>query len=260
MDVISRLTSTSLYIVCLVMFIVFVYVEPRTREPLLDMRLFKSRLFSSGNISQFLYSLGFGALSLILILYFEVIRGYDAFTSGLLLVPWDVAFISIGPISGRLSDRYGTRLFAMLGLGIGGLCYAVAALMLTASPPLWKLELLLIVIGLGQGLFSSPNISSVMGSVPPERRGVASGIRATMFNAGNVVSIGLVAYVITTAIPYHVVSEIITGGYTSLTVGDATGFITGMSRAFIVAAVITFVAMFASSLRGVESKGRMVPG
>jgi MFS family permease len=239
------------------MLIAFVYLEPRTREPLLDMRLFKNRLFSSGNISQFLYSLGFGALSLILILYFELIRGYDALSSGLLLIPWDVAFICIGPISGRLSDRFGTRSFTMLGLGIGGLCFAVAALMLSASLSIWKVEALLVVFGLGQGLFSSPNISSVMGSVPPERRGVASGIRATMFNAGSVVSIGLVAYVITTAIPYHVVSEIITGGYTSLTVGDATGFMTGISRALIVTAVITFVAMFASSLRGVESKGRI---
>ena len=260
MDVIDRLTSASLYAVCLLMFTFFVYLEPRTQEPLLDMRLFKSRLFSSGNISQFLYSLGVGALSLILILYFELIRGYDALTSGLLLVPWDVAFISIGPISGRLSDRYGTRFFAMLGLGIGGVCYAAAAFMLTATTSLWNVELLLVVIGLGQGLFSSPNISSVMGSVPPERRGVASGIRATMFNAGNVVSIGLVAYVITTAIPYQVVSEIITGGYTSLTVGDAAGFVTGMSRAFIVAAIITFAAMFASSLRGAEYKDRTMLG
>ena len=255
MDLISRLTSAFLYVVCLVMLIAFVYLEPRTREPLLDMRLFKNRLFSSGNISQFLYSLGFGALSLILIIYFELIRGYDALTSGLLLIPWDVAFICIGPISGRLSDRYGTRFFTMLGLGIGGLCFVVAALMLSASLPIWKVEVLLVVFGLGQGLFSSPNISSVMGSVPRERHGVASGVRATMFNAGSVVSIGLVAYAITTAIPYHVGSEIITGGYTSLTVGDATGFMTGISRAFIVAAVITFVAMFASSLRGVESKG-----
>jgi MFS family permease len=117
-------------------------------------------------------------------------------------------------------------------------------------------ELLLVVIGLGIGLFSSPNISSVMGSVPPQRRGVASAIRATVFNTGNVVSIDLVAYIITTAIPYQVVSGIITGGYTTLTAGESAGFVIGMGRAFIVAAIITFAGMFASSLRGSEIKNR----
>jgi EmrB/QacA subfamily drug resistance transporter len=250
MDIIGRLTSASLYAVCLALFVLFAYLEPRVQEPLLDMRLFKIRLFSLGNLSQLLYSLGFGALSLILILYFQLVRGYDALTSGLLFLPLDVAFISIGPISGRLSDRYGTRFFATLGMGIGGVSYLVAAFMLNSTASIWSVELLLVVFGLGLGLFSSPNISSVMGSVPAQRRGVASAIRATVFNAGNVISIGLVAYIVTTAIPYQVVSGIITGGYTSLTPGDAAGFVTGMGRAFIVAAVITFVGMFASSLRG----------
>jgi hypothetical protein len=100
------------------------------------------------------------------------------------------------------------------------------------------------------GLFSSPNISAVMGSVPAQRRGVASAIRATLFNTGNVVSVGLVAFIITTAIPYSVVSSIIVGGYTSLTPEDAVGFVAGISRAFIVAAAITLTGMFASSLRG----------
>lgn len=93
-----------------------------------------------------------------------------------------------------------------------------------------------------------------MGSVPPQRRGVASGVRATIFNTGNVVSIGLVAYIITTAIPYQIVSGIVTGGYTTLTLGESMGFVTGIGRAFIVTAIITFAAMFASSQRGPETK------
>jgi hypothetical protein len=93
-----------------------------------------------------------------------------------------------------------------------------------------------------------------MGSVPPQRRGVASGIRATVFNTGNVVSIGLVAYIITTAIPYQVVSGIITGGYTTLTLGESIGFVSGIGRAFLVAAVMVFAGMFASILRGPKAK------
>jgi MFS family permease len=218
------------------------------------MRLFKIRLFSAGNISQFLYSLGFGSLSLIIILYFQLIRGFDALTAGILFLPLDVAFVIIGPISGRLSDRYGTRGLATLGMGVGTVGYVALVFLLTATTPLVQVEIILVIIGLGVGLFSSPNISAVMGSVPADRRGVASAVRATLFNTGNVVSIALVAYIITTAIPYQVVSGIITGGYTTLTASDSVGFITGIGRAFIVAAVITLAGMFASSLRGHETK------
>jgi EmrB/QacA subfamily drug resistance transporter len=258
MDIIDRVTSASLYASCALLFALFAYLEPRISQPLLDMRLFKIRLFSLGNISRLLYSLGFGALSLILILYFQLIRGYDALTSGLLFLPLDVTLIIIGPICGRLSDRYGTRLFATLGMGIGGASDLLAAFMLSSTVPLWSIELLLVVLGLGLGLYSSPNISSVMGSVPPERRGVASAMLYTVLNAGNVISIGLVTYIVTTAIPYQVVSGIITGGYTSLTPTDTAGFVTGMSRAFIVSAIITFAGMF-SCLRGRELKRHHQP-
>jgi len=256
MDVIEITTSAVLYLSSLILFALFLYFEPRTVEPLLDMRLFKIRLFSAGNLSQLFYSLGFGALSLIVILYFQLIRGYDALTAGLLFLPLDVAFIAIGPISGRLSDRYGTRLFATLGMAIGSIGFIASALFMSATTPLFLVEFILVVIGLGLGLFSSPNISSVMGAVQPQSRGVASAIRATVFNAGNVVSIGLVAYIITTAVPYQIVSGIITGGYTSLNSSDATGFVTGMGRAFIVSAALTLAGMVASSLRGHEMKNK----
>jgi MFS family permease len=218
------------------------------------MRLFKIRLFSAGNLSQLLYSLGFGSLSLIIILYLQVIRGFDALTAGVLFLPLDVAFVSIGPLSGKLSDRYGTRGLATLGMAIGTVAYIALASLLTATTPIIQIEIILVVVGLGLGLFSSPNISSVMGSVPPQRRGVASAVRATIFNTGNVVSIGLVAYIITTVIPYQVVSGILTGGYTTLTAADATGFVSGIGRAFVVTAIITFAGMFASSLRGPKNK------
>jgi len=253
MAAIDNIEAAVLYLISIVTFALFLYVEPRMAEPILDMRLFKIRLFSAGNVSQFLYSLGFGSLSLIIILYFELIRGFDALTAGLLFLPLDVAFVSIAPISGKLSDRYGTRWLATLGMAVGTVGY-VALVFLSATTPLVQIELILILSGLGMGLFSSPNISAVMGSVPSQRRGVASGIRATVFNSGSVVSIGLVAFIITTAIPYQVVSGIITGGYTTLTPGEALGFVSGIGRAFLVAAAITFVGMFAASLRGPETK------
>jgi EmrB/QacA subfamily drug resistance transporter len=249
-----ELGAMPLYLISLLAFASFVYVESRRPEPILDMRLFKIRLFSAGNLSQLLFSLGFGSLSLVVILYLQLIRGYNAFTAGLLMLPLDFAFVTVGPMSGRLSDRYGTRGLATSGLGIASLGYVCLGLLITDQIPIVQVEFILLVIGIGLGLFSSPNISSIMGSVPPQRRGVASAVRATLFNTGNVVSIGLVAYVITTAIPYSVVSGIITGGYTTLTPAESLGFVAGIQGAFIVAAIITIFGMLASSLRGPRTK------
>jgi len=253
MSSIDATGTAILYSISAVTFVLFLYSEPRRTEPLLDMRLFKIRLFSAGNISQFLYSLGFGSLTLIMTLYFQLIRGYDALTAGLLFLPLDLAFVSIAPISGRLSDRYGARWLATLGMGVRTVC-SLALAFLTPATSLAQIEAILIVTGVGLGLYSSPNMSSIMASVPPQRRGVASAVRATLFNSGSVISIGLVAYIITTAIPYQLVSGIITGGYTTLTSGESMGFVTGIGRAFIVTAIITLVGMFASSLRGPETR------
>ncbi len=251
---INRIEAVGLYSISLAIFALFLYVEQRKAEPLLDLRLFKIRLFSAGNVSQFLYSLGFGALSLIIILYFQLIRGFNALTAGILFLPLDVAFVSIGPISGKLSDRYGTRWLATLGMLVGTVSYILLAFLLNATTPIEQIETILVMVGLGVGLYSSPNISSVMGSVPPQRRGVASAVRATVFNTGSVISIGLVAYIITTAIPYQVVSGMITGGYTTLTPGESIGFVTGIGRAFLVAAAITLIGAFTSGLRGPEKQ------
>jgi MFS family permease len=147
MAAIDNIGAAILYIISIVTFALFLYLEPRTAEPILDMRLFKIRLFSAGNVSQFMYSLGFGSLSLIIILYFQLIRGYNALTAGLLFLPLDVAFVSIGPISGKLSDRYGTRWLATLGMAVGAVGFIALAFLVSATTPLYEIEIILIVVG-----------------------------------------------------------------------------------------------------------------
>ena len=254
---ISQFGAAVLYLISLITFGLFLYVELRVDTPLLDMQLFKIRLFSAGNISQLLWSLGLGSLSLTIILYFEIIRGFDALMAGLLFLPIDVAFVCSGPMSGRIADRYGnTRLLATLGMGIATIGYAALAFLLNATTPLEQVEIILIVIGLGTGIFASPNISSIMLAVPPHRRGVASAVRSTIFNIGIVVSVGLVAYIITTVMPYQLVSGIIMGGYTTLTPSDSNNLMIGIERAFTVTAIVSLIGMLPSSLRGPETSAR----
>jgi len=228
----------------------FVYVETHHSEPILDMKLFRIRAFSAGILSQLLFSLGFGAQSLIIILYLQLVRGLSPLNAGLAFIPLDVSFSAVGAISGRLSDRYGARGFTTLGLSLGALGYFLLSLTITVNSSITVIEAILVLIGGGLGFFASPNVSSIMGSVPAERRGVASAIRATIFNAGGVVSIGMVAAIVTTAIPYSTVSQILIGGITSLSTADALGFVEGIRRAFLVAALLTLPAAVASSFRG----------
>jgi hypothetical protein len=93
-------------------------------------------------------------------------------------------------------------------------------------------------------------------AVPPHRRGVASAVRATIFNIGIVVSVGLVAYIITTVMPYQLVSGLIIGGYTTLTPNDSKNLMTGIGRAFTVTAIITMIGMLPSRLRGPETSAQ----
>ncbi len=249
---------TAFGLVCLAL---FVRVESRRRDPLMDLKLFRIRVFSAAALSTLLFSLGFGAQSLILILYLQIIRGFPPLNAGLAFIPLDVSFSLVGAMSGRLSDRYGARGLSTLGLSLGSIGYLLLGLTVSVDTSLVVIEGILVLIGVGLGLFASPNISSLMGSVPPERRGVASAIRATLFNTGSVVSIGLVASVITTAIPYSTVSQIIARGNVGavLTTSERLGFVEGIRRGFIVSAAIIVPAAMASSLRGAKNSEETAP-
>jgi MFS family permease len=110
--------------------------------------------------------------------------------AGIFMLPLTLGFLIAGPVSGYLSDRFGARMFSTTGLVV----VAVSFLGLLALPIDFDYGLfaaLLLLNGLGQGMFSAPNTSSIMGSVPPEYRGVASGMRSTFQNSGTALSIGV---------------------------------------------------------------------
>lgn len=237
----------------------FVYVESHQRWPLLDLKMFRIRAFAAGILSQLLFSLAFGAMGLIIILYLQLVRGFDPLKAGLSFIPLDVSFSIVGAVSGRLSDRYGARGLTTLGLTLGSIGFFLLAFLINVDTSLLVIEAILTFIGGGLGFFASPNVSSIMGSVPAERRGVASAIRATIFNTGGVVSIGMVAAIVTTAIPYSTVSQIIAGTIPILTGSEAFGFVEGIRRAFLASAILMVPAAIASSFRGPKLKVILKP-
>ncbi|WP_436801340.1 MFS transporter [Streptomyces griseorubiginosus] len=176
----------------------FCLVETRVAQPMFQLSLFKVRAFAAGNLAALLTAIARGGLQFMLIIWLQGIwlplHGYDfedtPLWAGIFMLPLTLGFLIAGPVSGYLSDRYGARLFSTTGL----ILVAGSFLGLLALPVDFTYGLfaaLLLLNGLGQGMFSAPNTSSIMGSVPAEYRGVASGMRSTFQNSGTALSIGV---------------------------------------------------------------------
>ena len=227
----------------------FVYVELHSRTPLMDFTLFKIRAFTAGISSNFLASIARSAVSLVLTIYFQGVLIYDAFKAGLALIPFAVAFVSLGPLSGYLSDKYGPRWFTTVGLSIStaGL---VGLALIPANVSYSVLAVLMILVGAGGGMFVAPNISSIMSSAPVTRRGVASGMSATLVTTGALLSLSISFAVLATSIPINVLQAVFAGLPLPGGAPSVDLFIGPMHTIFWIMALMSLVAIFPSALRG----------
>jgi MFS family permease len=178
--------------------IAFCVAETRIAEPMFRLALFRVRAFAAGNLAALLMAVARGGMQFMLIIWLQGIwlplHGFDYASTplwaGIYLLPLTVGFLIAGPLSGFLSDRFGARLFATGGLVLVA-CAFLGLLVLPVNFAYPEFAALLLVSGIGQGMFSAPNTSAIMSSVPPHQRGVASGMRATFQNSGTALSIGV---------------------------------------------------------------------
>lgn len=182
----------------LAMLAAFCVIETRVEQPMFRLSLFRIRAFTAGNLANLLAGLGRGGLMFILIIWLQGIylprHGYSfsqtPLWAGIFMLPLTAGFLVAGPVSGWLSDRYGARPFAT-----GGMLVAAASFLLLEYLPVnfsyWQFALILLLNGIGMGLFASPNRAAIMNSLPPEQRGVGSGMSATFQNSSMVLSIGI---------------------------------------------------------------------
>ena len=175
----------------------FIQVERRSSSPMLDLNLFRIPLFSAATFSAVLNYICVYTITFLLPFYLIQGRGMDPAQAGLLLTAQPIIMAIAAPISGSLSDKIGSRWPGMIGMGLlsSGL-FMLARL--DATTPLLFVGLGLAVAGLGTGTFISPNTSALMGSAPPQRQGIASGVQAAARNAGMVLGIGLAGAIFTT--------------------------------------------------------------
>ena len=180
------------------MLMAFALIEQRVAEPMFRLQLFRIRAFTAGSLSSLLASIGRGGLMLVLIIWLQGIwlpsHGYSfsrtPLWAGIYMLPLTAGFLLAGPVSGYLSDRFGSRPFAT-----GGMIAAAGSFFLLELLPVdfsyWAFATVLLMNGLAMGAFAAPNRAGVMNSLPPQHRGVGSGMNSTFQNAAQVLSIGI---------------------------------------------------------------------
>ncbi|MGZ4109831.1 MAG: MFS transporter [Actinomycetota bacterium] len=176
----------------------FCWVELHVEQPMFDLRLFEIRAFTFGNLASLLSSIGRGGLQFMLVIWLQGIwlplHGYSFVSTplwaGIYMLPITAGFLLAGPVSGWLSDRYGARPFATGGMVVAAVTFALL-MTLPANFHYPVFASLLLLNGIGFGLFAAPNTTAIMNSVPARQRGAASGMRATFQNSGMLLSIGI---------------------------------------------------------------------
>lgn len=178
--------------------VAFCFIELRVAEPMVDIRLFRSASFGMGNLAGLMSSVGRGGLQFMLIIWLQGIwlplHGYSfestPLWAGIYMLPMTFGFLAAAPIAGSLADRFGARPFTVGGMVLMAVTF-VALVMIPVNFNYWVFAVLVFLNGLGGGIFTAPNTAAIMSSVPAAQRGAASGVRATFFNAGSSLSIGV---------------------------------------------------------------------
>ena len=178
--------------------VAFCFIELRVAQPMVNIRLFRSASFGMGNLAGLMSSVGRGGLQFMLIIWLQGIwlplHGYSfestPLWAGIYLLPATFGFLVAAPVAGTLADRFGARPFTVGGMLLMAVSF-IALVMIPVNFDYWVFAILVFLNGLGGGIFTAPNTAAIMSSVPAAERGAASGVRATFFNAGSSLSIGI---------------------------------------------------------------------
>ncbi|MGP6239803.1 MFS transporter [Cuniculiplasma sp. SKW4] len=176
----------------------FVFIERAVEQPMFNLSLFRNRAFTAGSFASLLQSMGMGGLMFMIIILLQGIwlplHGYSyssvPFWAGIYTIPMMLGFVVFGPISGAMSDKIGARGISTFGLLVSAVAFILLST-LSYNFSYIPFALMLFMMGSGMGLFAAPNITAVMNSVPPQLRGVASGMRSTLQNTGQTMSMGI---------------------------------------------------------------------
>jgi EmrB/QacA subfamily drug resistance transporter len=226
----------------------WIAIESRSEAPMLDLQIFRNRLFAAASAAAFINGLARFALMFLFVFYFQGAQGNSPITAGLKLIPLALGMLIASPVAGIYADRHGSRALAAIGMLVSAVGLA-AMTTLQVDTPYWQGAIWLLMVGVGSGMFNSPNTAAMMGVVPAHRRGVAAGARTLLQNTGAVLSIAFVLAVVTSAVPKATLFAIFSGVSKGLDAQKLAPFIANMHEALWVLAAVSFVGMFVCMLR-----------
>ena len=218
----------------------WVLVESRSDAPMLDLHIFKDRLFAAATASAFINGLARFALMFLFVFYFQGAQGNSPIAAGIKLIPLALGMLIASPIAGIYADRHGSRTLAAIGMLVSAAGLA-AMTTLQVHTPYWQSGLWLLIVGVGSGMFNSPNTAAMMGAVPAYRRGIAAGARTLVQNTGAVLSIAFVLAIITSAVPKATLFAVFSGLAKGLSDEKLAPFIANMHVALWVLAATSLL-------------------
>jgi len=229
----------------------FLFIEHRkAREAMLDLELLTgNRLFAMANMSALLNYTSYFGVSFLLSFYMQRVLGLSLYLTGMVLLSMPLVMSILSPAMGWASDRIGSRVLAS-----GGMLLISAGLLLLGtvdgSTSVHNLVLYLVIMGIGMGMFWSPNTSAVMGCVTGDQLGVASGTLSTMRVVGQSLSLVIMGALVATVASTTLLTELFSGSLGAGAPSDVEGFVDGMRLAFTVSAGIAFAGAITSLARG----------
>jgi EmrB/QacA subfamily drug resistance transporter len=227
---------------------IFVVIERHHHAPMLDLTLFRNRLFSAATAAAFINGLSRFALLFLFVFYFQGVKGQDPITAGIELSPMAIGMLIASPLAGIWADRRGSCALAVWGMLLGAFALAGMTTLGVHTAYFWS-ALWLFVTGVASGMFNSPNTAAMMGTVPTFRRGIAAGARTMLQNTGAVISIAFVLAIVTSSVDKTTLFKIFSGVSSGLSDAALGPFVANMHTALWVLAATSVVGAGVSLLR-----------
>jgi EmrB/QacA subfamily drug resistance transporter len=256
----NETTIYGLLAISAISLVAFLLRERQAKSPLLDLSIFKIRDFTAGIAAILLNAIAWAAVLLLLSLEFQLSRHSTPLQAGIEILPFEIAFLATGPLSGFLSDKYGHRSFTISGITLSSIALVLFYITSTTAP-YTSLAFNMIILGLGTGLFLAPNIRTIMDSVPMNRRGIGSATMLLFFNLGLTLSLNVALLIMSLTAPYSLISRIIsTVNPSSISTAEIAVFSESLKNTYLWLAVINSLAIIPLLIRTkVEKTLKSIP-
>ena len=232
-----------LFIVSAISFPAFLLWERRMKCPLVDFHMFKIDQVREGIIAVLFNVIAWAAMLLLLSLQFQLVLGESPLGAGLKILPFEIAFLAVGPLSSAMSDRFGHLRFTLSGIVLGTIALFLFS---TTNPstPYSVLTIYMIIMGTGTGLFLAPNFRSVMSALPGDRRGIGSAVVTLFLNVGLSVSLNLAILIMSLTAPYSLITRLISSATSAGMPADQMSvFMQSIKNTYLAMAVVNAVAI-----------------